>query len=709
MKSASTKLVISVGAEHRAGGKLCCEREHRIMAVTRLEDRTTRLFGRDGELDRLLLRTGGTGLTAIVGPPQIGKSWLLMELARRLDQDSGPRWLVGFTRSPRGANDPLLQVVSDLYQRWLTDANAWEQLKTVWEQQKDGLLPAFARFVGKLWEKAGKFVPGVGELGGIAIKESLEGLVGTGEDLRSGRLIVSRLEYTQAQELVASVRNIAGCRIALVMDQWEDTRDLELQRNLFRDFLREPERWPDCHVLVGAMEGSKAAELLQELECEFPGTAYVQRLGEMDLAAENERRRLVGFLHAQPQLRVLENVDDGQILDLIGGYPRVISRWIADDARETVQTVDGLKNLVKQANEFRYSDLEKLLLGLDGDRRTLAVRIALVPLAEGAEAWRVLRSTILADLDPNALDALKDLNVLEDSAPPTLGHPRRRDFARVCLKARRNEAVRTETGRLILALARSVTAIGPSTALYGEALLGLRDEAKRQNLGPLPLALCDGAASLFGEQLPSSASLIAGAKQARGLREHGLGLILAAALFNTLTIASAGGDFCRSDALLNELRALACTYPDDPAVREELARGLFNTLYYTKARGNLAHRDALLDELQTLGRNHADEAAVREQLAMGLLNTLNDATAERDFSRRNALLDELRALARAYPDDPAVRRQWDMGLFNTLITFGGVGLTNWKAMELFDELRGNRGWAFWLRRLLLWLAFLLRD
>jgi len=71
----------------------------------------------------------------------------------------------------------------------------------------------------------------------------------TAEGLRTGGLIVSRLEYIQAQELVRSVHDIAGRRIALVMDQWEESHDLELQRNAFHDFLREAEQWPDCHIL----------------------------------------------------------------------------------------------------------------------------------------------------------------------------------------------------------------------------------------------------------------------------------------------------------------------------------------------------------------------------------------------------------------------------------------------------------------------------
>jgi len=194
------------------------------MATTRLENRTDRLFGRGIDLQTLCERACSSGLTAIIGQPQTGKSWLLMELARRLVQEASPPWLVGFTRSPKGAPDPLLQVVSDLYQRWLSGASAWQQVKMFSDQQKDRLLPAFAKFVGKLSEKAANLVPGMGELMGMAIRESLDSLVAASEDLRTGRLIVSRLELVQAQELVSSVQKIAGCQIALVMDQWEETR-----------------------------------------------------------------------------------------------------------------------------------------------------------------------------------------------------------------------------------------------------------------------------------------------------------------------------------------------------------------------------------------------------------------------------------------------------------------------------------------------------
>jgi hypothetical protein len=657
------------------------------VTITQFENRAYRLFGREADLAALLRRTQRSGLTAIVGPPQIGKSWLLMELARRLDRETNPRCLVGFTRSPKGANDPLLQVVSDLYQRWLADARAREQLRAVWEQQKDGLLPAFSRFVGKLSEKAAKLVPIFGELGGTAIKEALEGLVTASADLRTGQLIVSRLEYSQAQELVSSVQKIAGQRIALVMDQWEETRDPDQQRNTFRDFSREPEQWPDCHILLGAQEGSEAAELLHDLAAEYPDGVYVHTLGEMDLADGIERLRLTSYLRAEPQLHALENVPDDRVLELVAGYPRVVNRWIAEDARSTAKTFDGLEQLAQDAHAFRYRDLEKLLLNLDGDRRKLAARIALVPLVEAADAWQALRPIMFANLDPNAFDDLRVSNVLgKDDAAPRFGHPTRRDAARSFMDTHRPEAIRAEAEYLIPALARAVVAIDTSTLSFGEVLSGLRNTAVQYNLGALLLALCEAARTFFEEHPSSPASVIEGVQQARRSREAGLGFVLSGGLFNTLVYAKAEDDLARRDSLLDELRALARTYPDDAAVREQLARALFKTLNDVKAEDDLARRDSLLDELRALARTYPNDAAVREQLASGLFNTLVYAKAEDDLARRDSLLDELRALARTYPDDAAVRERLALALFNTLV-YAKAEDDLGRRDSLLDELR----------------------
>jgi hypothetical protein len=55
---------------------------------------------------------------------------------------------------------------------------------------------------------------------------------------------------------------------------------------------------------------------------------------------------------------------------------------------------------------------------------------------------------------------------------------------------------------------------------------------------------------------------------------------------------------------------------------------LFNTQIDAKAEEDLDRRDALLDELRKMASSYPDNAAVREHLAMALFNTLNDAEAE---------------------------------------------------------------------------------
>jgi hypothetical protein len=183
---------------------------------------------------------------------------------------------------------------------------------------------------------------------------------------------------------------------------------------------------------------------------------------------------MVSYLHAQPQLRALENVSDDRILELVAGYPRVISRWTAEEARDTAKTFDGLKQLAEDANAFRYRDLQKLLLDLKDDRCKLAARIALVPLVEDPNSWQALRPVILGGFDPSELDVLRRDNVLEKNPnAPIFGHSTRRDAAGVFLHASWPEVVRTETEDLVFSLARSVTAIDERATPYAAALVGL--------------------------------------------------------------------------------------------------------------------------------------------------------------------------------------------------------------------------------------------
>jgi hypothetical protein len=155
-------------------------------AMTRdLPDRSEILFGREADLSYLLARSEQRGMTAVVGRAQMGKSWLLTELARRLSQNVKPAhspvefptiirlsYLVGFTESMGETADLLLRAAVDVYSRWLSDSSYWEQAQVVYRQQKRDFVGKAGEAVGTILEKLSKVGPKPLEAVGGLVKVS---------------------------------------------------------------------------------------------------------------------------------------------------------------------------------------------------------------------------------------------------------------------------------------------------------------------------------------------------------------------------------------------------------------------------------------------------------------------------------------------------------------------------------------------------------
>ncbi len=637
------------------------------MAVVELQDLSERMFGRETDLAALRARAARPGLTAVTGPPQIGKSFVLRQLAWDCTQCTHPAYIVGYIRSPQGAPDPLLHVVSDLYQRWLSGASNLEQLRETWDQQKDALLPSAAKFAGDLLSKTTALIPGIGDL----ISGALNGLVAVNQDLRSGQLNLSPLQGPQAQELVSSVVRISKRRVILVMDQWEEAPDTASQMRLFKDYLREIESWPGCHIFVGARDGA-AADLLNALPGEFPAAA-VHSLAEMQLSVPGEQQRMISYL--RQRVPGIQNQPDDAVLNLVGGYPSVIYRLAADDARETVQTFDGCVKIQRDSMAFRYRDLEALLLPLDQDQRQLTARLALVPITESAAAWPILKPIIIAGLHVSVLEDLTDRNVLvQGSETPTFGHATRRAAALAFLQSHRLETLKAEAASLAIALARPITEISQNKVYYASALHGLQSFSfiRRQEMPPLPRALIGAAAVLFGNPTVSVEDLIDGVIDAGNSHEPGAGPVLAMAIFGTLRQDAGRRDSKIAAALLEGLRYLAKIYHGDQAVREQLCNGLTDALTHAGEQADFPARDALLLELRGQIAVPPSSERMQEALALALYNTLTNLCLQRaekspgDLGRRDELLAELRAIAAAGSDNATLRLYLSMGIYNTL-------------------------------------------
>ncbi len=86
------------------------------------------MFGREPDIAHLLKRVKHKGLTAVVGRPKMGKTWLLEETGRRLEQAG---FLVGYHECKSESNLILL-TVRDLYSRWLHQAGNLAQAQSLW-------------------------------------------------------------------------------------------------------------------------------------------------------------------------------------------------------------------------------------------------------------------------------------------------------------------------------------------------------------------------------------------------------------------------------------------------------------------------------------------------------------------------------------------------------------------------------------------------
>ncbi len=624
-------------------------------------DRRDYLFGREPDLEVLSARVRFKGLTAVAARPQMGKSWLLTELARRLSEDHEPRHLVGFAESAGETPDLLLRTVIDLYARWLSDAGYGQQAEMVWEQQKPNLLPGVAKTVARIFKEiAGKAAKPVA----VAVEDAINGLIAADQTLKTGGVQLPTLSYEQARDLVGAVATISDRPIALFLDQWEKSPDVARESKTLDAFIRHLEDWPHCHVFLALRPEEPAYGTVRKLVASLVGPVELYPLEPMQLADPAERARLVRYL--QRDVGAAARADDETLLDLVDGYPGVLYQWTNDYQRTHMRSRADLKRVAADAQAYRFWELDERLPKLTGDDRRLAIRLALVPLG-GGPIWSAIKAEVLDGLDAGLIDDLRLANVLESADPPGFGHPKRWEVARACLLRRLPNSVRDEAAALIPRLAARVREPSPAIVANVAVLSGLLPIARYLKLDHLPVALCQSAASMFRAFDEDDHALLLGAKQAETPQFRPVTPLLSMGLVNSLIHAHAIQDLTRRDALLATLRALAAAHPGDFAVRENLAIGLLIALNHAKVEQDIARRDALLAELRALAAARPEDPAVREQFAGGLFNTLNHAKDEQDLARRDALLSELQALAAAHPEDAAVRTQSAMGLFNTLI------------------------------------------
>jgi hypothetical protein len=688
-------------------------------------DRSERIFGREPDIAYLLDRSRRPGITAVVGRPQIGKSWLLLELSRRLLQSAGPAdspvdvphllappaCLVGFFELQTDTSDFLLRAVVDLYSRWLSDSTYWQQAQVVYQEQKKDLVGKTGEAFGALFEALSRLGAKPLEVVGGLVKRAFEKLAQANRDLQYGATQLPRLQIDQARELLELMYKVTNTPLVLIFDQWDKSLEIEKDAGILDSFIRHIDEWPACHIFIGMRPDEKPRAAIKQLQGGFRGIVESYDLPPMHLDNAGSRITLLQFL--RERVPAAADIADVDLLDAISGYPGTLAQWTNDYYASRLHTLQDFRKAAADANIHHFAEFETLLPNLSDNERRLSMRLVLLPASGDADDWPVLRPLVMEGVQTKDLDRLKRSGVIEVFSPPTYGHAKRTEAALQWFLDNCYGELSEICELLIFVLGSQIQRVEPREFPYVRSLVNLDPVASRLELPRLALGACQAALSLVAPQTIDQETLLAPAEDSiaqNSARRHVIPLVayslvnalsvakredqaldrrtsfldrlrrlfaaypdveavreqFAIALFNSSVDATEENDLHRRDILLDELRRLCTAYPKDKVTREHLAKCLFNKLLWARDQMPLNLCYGILDELRQLSANDPDDLAVRENLAKALFNAMLGTAVMSALDSRDQLLDELRCLYVAYPEDDAMCRQVSKGLFNAL-------------------------------------------
>ncbi|MDH4184268.1 MAG: hypothetical protein OEV92_08605 [Nitrospinota bacterium] len=630
------------------------------------DSRQPPFVGRGTDMAMLRQRIENPGVTVLTGRPQIGKSTLLQHL--RDENRANKDWLVGY-HMVSVTDSALLYAAADLYKHAFKDSTWLGQLKILYNERGPGLPARVGKAIGAIIAEAAPH---------NSVKEAITQVFGAleqaEETLRTGggRTALVPPTLDEVRELLG-LAQMAGKerRLLLIIDQWEDGRDLEHETALLRSFVNAMSDWPETlHVILHLRHPeddtnnpnvSKAFNAVRNLE---RASSSVQRY-ELDRIKFEEdkaaRKTLMEWLRCR--FPFVSSEPEIKIFGMIDGNPGVLRRWL--DGRP--KDIDVMDQLAQKSHLYQYPELRNEIFRLlvqkkVDDRRGaalyVALRLVLLPVQENEQVWIALQPCFMQGAPDSMLDDFRSCGFLDRNClVPSLGHPKRREAA--FNLAVTEDELRPHTRRALETLIDSLAEKFESLkdlkiALFSEAISTLEHSATMLEAAGHRIAMTLATKTLLGQKVSPAQMLKFLAEDRQPLNSQKV-MIISAGLFNAIIYAKENDDLLHRDALLDELLKLQRKYPEDAAVRELLAKGLLNAINHTKREKDLLSRDALLDELRKLNNDHPEDTAVRERLAKSLVNTIIDAEDEDDPERRDTLAKELRELFLKYPDDNALK------------------------------------------------------
>jgi tetratricopeptide (TPR) repeat protein len=517
------------------------------------DNRSEQIFGREADLQWLFRRADSPGLTVIAGRPLMGKSWMLLELARRLTEQGSH--VIGYHEYKGGETSHLLYAVANLYENWLSDSTMLQQAVSLWQQHKVELLPRVAEFVGPLLSalvKAKGAPSAVGEL----VKTAFDRLAEAATQLRTGGLDLSPLPYDQALSLVRVVATVSKRSPVLMLDAWEKSGAQRQEYATLQSFLKHSEDWAGTHVFltrrdptIGAGRDDRSQEYAHDLQRYSPQVA-IHALAGMALDDPHEVARMGRFLRFE--IPAASGVTDERLRQLIAGYPGVLNFWLHATARSQVQSLGDLVTLAQQAQSNLYAELDGLLEDLSDSDLAFACQIAVLPRLNAA-TWRVLQPILPVQASVVTVDRLVNCGLLGPGAKPQFGHDTRhwavrQSFARLFRHSFTELAEQT-----VQALATHCTSTDQHVLPYLQPLAALHELSEFIPLDAPLTCLVAAARSAYSDDRGVCSDSFMSAYRAAATLSPGATFLVASGLIHRASRVKKGED--RNEDGLRELEA----------------------------------------------------------------------------------------------------------------------------------------------------------
>ena len=523
-------------------------------------DRRAELFGRQTTVDLLVQRDNRPGITGIVAPPLMGKTWILSEVARQLQGDG--RTLVGYHEAKGGETSHLLYALVNLYTRWLSNSTFLEQAKVFWGQHQENWISRLGSAFGDLISKAGKgtLSEGLPDL----VKGAFDTLVKAQKDLTTGGLELAPLSYERALSLAQLVHTVSDQRLVLILDACEQTLIVQHELAFLQTLLRHLDQWPPIHIFLALRypdpfrtNSEEPQRNLSKLSEIYP-TAVRIELDAMDLQNSSERDRLVTFV--RDRVEATRQLADEAILDMVAGFPGVLYRWRQPYSAPLAPS--DLQQEATNAHSARYPEIDAFLRELSDSRMTIAAGLAFFPRLD-LPRWRLYDSVLTSN--PTEVDALIDNRLLIDAPFPTYGHETRHTAARTWFFNHRRPLMRRTAERCIREVASRISGVNSPSFPHFETLRSCIPTALQLEVEPVSECLITAATVAFGD-VEGSFSPRFDASWPEAVRHSPFVPLIAQALYNRGVAKAVRGDHSEAIADCSSVIEMASVPIDQKAM-----------------------------------------------------------------------------------------------------------------------------------------------